>query len=61
MNLRLPEEILQAYKDLKAAADSEEHFHLKRKRQSQMKKLENILQLSCYGYNSSKNLYVLDM
>ena len=49
----LPDEILDAYNDLKAETREDELFHLKKKRHAHLRKLEKILTLSCYGYNSS--------
>ena len=52
--LRLPAEIIEVYNDLKAQDAVEELFHLKAKRSTHLRKLETILTLPCYGYNSSK-------
>ena len=49
----LPDEIVEAYKDLKAENQEDEIFQLKQKRYAHLRKLEKILTLSCYGYNSS--------
>lgn len=49
----LPDEIVEAYKDLKAGHQEDEMYQLKQKRYGHLRKLEKILTLSCYGYNSS--------
>ena len=57
--LRLPNEIKSAYEELKAMEMETESFFLKRSHHSQKNKLKNILQLSCFGYNSSKTFQIL--
>ena len=60
--LRLPNEIISTYNQLKTAEQEEtgrgkEEYKLKQSLRDQLRALKNILQLSCYGYNSSEKAF----
>jgi len=60
--LRLPDEILSTYNALKATEQEEtcggkDGWKLKQSLRMQLNSLKNILQLSCYGYNSSEKVF----
>lgn len=62
MFIRLPDEILSTYTSLKAAEQEEtcggkEGWKLKQSLRTQLSTLKNVLQLSCYGFNSSKKTF----
>ena len=64
--LRLPAEILTTYNGLKAAEQEEtcggkEEYKMKQSLRNQLNTLKSVLQLSCYGFNSSKNSVVFNI
>ena len=59
---RLPNEILTTYNGLKAAEQEEtcggkEEYKVKQSLRNQLSTLKSVLQLSCYGFNSSEKAF----
>ena len=58
---RLPTEILTTYNALKAAEQEEtcggKEYKMKQSIRNQLNTLKNVLQLSCYGFNSSEKAF----